>query len=113
EPFAPREFSCWVHRASTVVTTVDRRTGAKTSRKADRWDVRGKADGIQFSKRFERAGLAQVWKEQLEKGFDAGLAFDLKARKFLTDEQPSAPEPAPAPTVFAVTEAFYWANADW
>jgi integrase len=112
-PFVPREFSCWVHRATTTVTATSRRTGAETTRTADRWDVRGKADGIQFSKRFERSGLAQVWKEQLDKGFAVGLPFDLKVRKFVVQEEPDQPKAAVAPTVFALTEAFFWANADW
>ena len=66
EPSVPRDFACWVLRTSTQVTVIDRRSGSRSTRPADRWDVRGKADGVQFSKRFERAGLAQVWKEQLD-----------------------------------------------
>jgi integrase len=117
-PSVPRDFACWVHRATTTVITTDRRTGAKATREADRWDVRGKADGTQFSKRFERAGLAQVWKEQLDRGFAAGLPFDLAARRFLTPEAPAGPEADPeaksaGASVFSITEAFYRANADW
>src|SRR6266851_662327 len=111
-PFVPRDISCWIHRASTTVRTSGRRNGGVATRAVDRWDVRGKADGIQFSKRFERAGLAQVWKEQLDRGFAAGLPFDLRARRFVVEE-PDQPEGPTAPTVFALTEAFFWANADW
>ncbi len=95
-------------RTSTQVTVVDRRTGARATRPADRWDVRGKADGIQFSKRFERAGLAQVWKEQLDRGFANGLPFDLRSRRFVASDSPTDPRPALPGTVFAITEAFYW-----
>lgn len=113
EPAVPRDFACWVLRTSTKVTVVDRRTGARVARPADRWDVRGKADGVQFSKRFERAGLAQVWKEQLDRGFANGLPFDLHSRRFVTSETPAEPRPELPATVFAITEAFYWANPDW
>jgi integrase len=113
EPAVPRDFACWILRTSTQVSVVDRRTGERSTRPADRWDVRGKADGVQFSKRFERAGLAQVWKEQLDRGFANGLPFDLKSRRFVSPESPTDPRPAPPATVFAITEAFYWANPDW
>jgi len=113
KPDVPRDLSCWVLRTTTQVTVVDRRTGARSSRPADRWDVRGKADGVQFSKRFERAGLAQVWKEQLDRGFANGLPFDLRSRRFVAPEGPVAPRPALPATVFAITESFYWANPDW
>jgi integrase len=108
-----RDFACWVLRTTTQVTVVDRRTGARSNRPTDRWDVRGKADGVQFSKRFERAGLAQVWKEQLDRGFANGLPFDLRSRRFVAPEGPVAPRPALPATVFAITESFYWANPDW
>jgi hypothetical protein len=75
--------------------------------------VRGKADGVQFSKRLERAGLAQVWKEQLDRGFANGLPFDLRSRRFVTSETPAEARPELPATVFAITEAFYWANPDW
>ena len=113
DPFVPREFSCWVHKASTRVTQVDRKTGKKTSRKVDRWDVRGKANGIQFSKRFERAGLAQSWKERLDRGFADGLLFDVRNRCFVNPDQSVETDTAKVPTVFSVTEAFFRANSDW
>ncbi len=113
EPSVPRDFACWVVRTSTQVTVIDRRSGSRSTRPADRWDVRGKADGVQFSKRFERAGLAQVWKEQLDRGFSSGLAFDLKARRFVASHPSGDPVQAPPTSVFAITEAFYWANPDW
>lgn len=91
EPAVPREFSCWVLRTSTMLAVVDRRTGKRSTRSADRWDVRGMVDGIQFSKRFVRAGLAQAWKEQLDRGFASGLCFDLRSRRFVTPRAPDDP----------------------
>jgi hypothetical protein len=58
DPFVPRTFSCWVARATTTEQVRDRRTGERQSRAADRWNVEGRADGIQWVKRFQRAGLA-------------------------------------------------------
>jgi integrase len=113
EPFVPREFACWVHKASTTVANTNRRTGETITKVVDRWDVRGKANGTQFSKRFQRAGLAQVWKEALDRGFATGLPFDLKARRFVAPEQAVRQELVVVPTVFSITEAFYWANGDW
>lgn len=113
EAAVPRDFACWVLRTSTQVTVVDRRSGERSTRPADRWDVRGKADGVQFSKRFERAGLAQVWKEQLDRGFASGLPFDRKSRRFVSLEAPADQRATLPATVFAITEAFYWANPDW
>ena len=113
EAAVPREFSCWVLRTSTMVTVVDHRSGRRSTRPADRWDVRGRADGVQFAKRFVRAGLAQAWKEQLDRGFASGLPFDLKSRRFVTPHSPDDPHGRLPATVFAITEAFYWANPDW
>jgi integrase len=113
EPAVPREFSCWVLRTSTIVTVVDRRTGKRSTRPADRWDVRGRVDGVQFSKRFVRAGLAQAWKEQLDRGFASGLPFDLRSRRFVTPRASDDPHGLLPATVFAITEAYYWANPDW
>lgn len=91
-PAIPREFACWVLRTSTRVTVVNRRTGERTTRPADRWDVRGKSDSIQFSKRFDRAGLAQVWKEQLDRGF--GMTWP----SIRGAAGSSHPKPRPLPT---------------
>jgi integrase len=57
--------------------------------------------------------LAQVWKEQLDKGLASGLPFDLAVRRFVVPEPPAAAARVAAATVFAITEAFYRANPDW
>lgn len=65
EPFVPTTFSCWVTRTTTKVLAVDKRTGERRPRTADRWDVKGRANGIEYARRFARAGLAEAWKDQL------------------------------------------------
>ena len=109
EPFIPATFSCWVTKTSTQVTTRDRRTGKPVTKAADRWDVRGRANGVLWTKRFARAGLAETWRDRLNRGYAAGLRFDLSAKRFV-EATSSAPD---APTVFSITEAFYWAHPEW
>jgi integrase len=113
EPFIPRQFACWVHRTSTTVKATNRRTGATSIKEEDRWDVRGKADGIQFSKRFHRAGFAEEWQKQLDRDFASGLLFDVAARRFVPPPQPEEEAPPEIATVYSITEAFYRANGDW
>jgi len=110
EPFVPTSFSCWISKTSTQVRAGDRR-GTATHRTEPRWDVQGRADGIQYSKRFKRAGLAEAWKIELDRGHAAGLPFDLRAKRFVTSTPPAG-EPE-RPTVLSITEMFYWAHPDW
>jgi integrase len=110
EPFVPTNFSCRVTKAATTLTTVDRRTGYRRRKSADRWDVNGRADGVEYSKRFPRAGLAESWKERLERGYASGLPFDLRAKCFIV------PQPDPSrdvATVFSITEQFYRGHPEW
>lgn len=110
EPFVPTTFSCWISKASTRVRAGDR-GGTRTYRTEPRWDVRGRVDGIQYSKRFKRAGLAEAWKAELERCHAAGFPFDLRAKRFVTSTPPAGgPE---RPTVFSLTETFYWAHPGW
>ena len=113
DPFVPRTFSCWVGRATTTERVVDRRTGEHRSRPTGRWDVEGRADGIQWVKRFNRAGLAQTWKEQLERDFAAGLLFDLRAKRFVLPEPAEEPEGLQPPSVFELTERFFLSHPEW
>jgi integrase len=110
DPFVPRTFSCWITRATTTEQLRDRRTGERRSRPADRWDVEGRADGIQWAKRFRRAGLAQTWKDQLERDFAGGQLFDLRGKRFVLPEQPQGPRP---PTVFEMTDVYYRSHPEW
>jgi len=113
EPFVPVRFSCHVKRGTTDEVVVDRATGARTTRRALRWDVKGRANGYDFSKRFERAALAESWKRRLDDGFAVGLHFDLATKQFVPPaDQREAAAPA-APTVFEVTEAFYQSHPEW
>lgn len=114
EPFVPSRFSCAVYRATTEEVVVDRDSGRRTTRPAPRWDVRGRANGIEFSKRFERAGLAEAWKRRLDEGFALGLRFDVRAKLFLRPEtEAGAQESSPAPTVFELTGAYYRSHPEW
>ena len=73
-------------------------------------DVGGRADGVQWLKRFPRAGLAQTWREQLQADFAAGLPFDLEAKRFVAPQVPTGPA---MPSVFDLTEAYYRQHPDW
>lgn len=113
EPFVPTSFSCWITRTTATLKVSDRRTGERVIKREPRWEVEGRANGVQWAKRFKRAGLAEKWRDDLERGAAEGLAFDLKAKRFISFQVPDAPV-APAPvTVFDLTEAFYWSNPDW
>lgn len=109
-PWAPRTFSVWISKKKSSEWVEDRATGKRRRRAIDCWDVGGRADGVQWLKRFYRAGLAQSWKEQLERDFAAGLLFDLDAKKFVA---PTPPEGPKAPTVFELTEAYYRQHPHW
>ena len=128
EPFVPARFTCAVRRVTVEVTRVDQRTGERRSGEAVRWDVKGRADGTEYLRRFERAGLAEAWKRRLEEGFAARLPFDLVTKQFLRPAADAGqlagrpgrpvgippPVSAPAsPSVLDVTEAFYRSHPDW
>ena len=106
----PKTFSVWVTKKRTTSWTVDRQSGQRQQREVDCWDVGGRADGVQWLKRFPRAGLAQTWKEQLQADFAAGLPFDLESKRFVTPELPAGPA---MPSVFDLTEAFYRQHPEW
>jgi integrase len=110
EPWVPRTFSAWVTKKRTSNWTVDRQTGQRHRREVDCWDVGGRADGVQWLKRFPRAGLAQTWREQLQADFAAGLPFDLEAKRFVAPQVPAGPV---MPTVFDLTEAYYRQHPEW
>lgn len=110
QPATPRTFSCWVSKASTTESVKDPKTGEKKRRPVDCWDVKGRADGVLWSKRFRRAGQAQLWKERLDADFAAGLPFDLAAKQFVVPETPEGPV---APTVFQLTEMYFRSHPEW
>jgi hypothetical protein len=56
DPFVPQTFSCWITKSRSVLSAVDRSTGERSKRPVDRWDLKGRVDGIQWVKRFSRAG---------------------------------------------------------
>jgi hypothetical protein len=64
----------------------------------------GLIDPDRFEGRFLRAGLAQTWKEQLDRDFAAGLLFDLRSKRFAVSQQPEQEEGPRPPTVFELTE---------
>ena len=110
EPWIPKTFSVWVTKKKTTEWVEDRTTNTRRRRSVDCWDVGGRADGVQWLKRFPKAGFAQAWKEQLERDFTAGLPFDLLARRFVEPVRPEGPR---VPTVFELTETYYLAHPDW
>jgi hypothetical protein len=97
EPWVPRTFSVWATKKKAPTWVEGGTTGTRRRRQVDCWDVGGRTDGIQWLKRFPKTGLAQAWKEQLERDFAAGLPFDLDAWRFVA---PEAPERPWVPTVF-------------
>jgi hypothetical protein len=104
DPRRPRTFQAWVVKNQRVERVTDRATGEVRRRKVDCWDVKGKADGVQWFKRFRRAGLAETWKERTERDFARGFPFDLKSKQFL---EPVGPVGMPVPTVFELTERYF------
>ena len=110
EPWVPRTFSVWVTKKRTTDWAVDRATGERRRRAVECWDVGGRADGLQWLKRFRRAGLAQSWKEQLEADFANRLCFDITAKRFVTPEPPAGPA---LPTVYDLTEAYFRQHPEW
>jgi len=110
DPWVPRAFQVWVVKATGSERVTDRATGEVRRRKADCWDIKGKADGVQWQKRFYKAGLAQTWKERVERDFAVGLAFDLRTKQFLV---PQAPDGPTAPTVFELTELYFRQHPEW
>jgi hypothetical protein len=51
DPWVPRAFRVWVAKAIGSERATDRATGDLRRRKVDCWDVKGKADGVQWQKR--------------------------------------------------------------
>lgn len=60
EPWVPKTFSAWVKKHATYERSTDRTTGQTTRREVVCWDLEGRADGVQWLKRFRKAGLAQT-----------------------------------------------------
>ncbi len=110
DPWVPRTFSAWITKHTTNQRTTDRVTGAVVRRSVDCWDVEGRADGVQWLKRFRKAGLAQTWKARMEADFAAGLLFDARTKQFVVPEAPAGPA---VPTVFELTELFFRQHPEW
>lgn len=110
DPWVPRTFQAWVVKGVGTERVTDRTTGEVRRRKVDCWDAKGKADGVQWFKRFHKAGLAQTWKERAERDFARGLPFDLRTKQFV---EPEAPDGPVAPTVFDLTELYYRQFPEW
>ncbi|MGC9960894.1 MAG: hypothetical protein ABSE47_03200, partial [Acidimicrobiales bacterium] len=72
--------------------------------------MKGKADGVQWLKRFRKAGLAQTWKERLDRDFARGLPFHLGVKQFVAPEPPEAPALL---TVFDLTELYFRQHPEW
>ena len=110
DPWAPKTFSAWATKHRTYERATDHDTGKVVRKPVDCWDVEGRADGVQWLKRFRRAGLAQTWKGRLEADFAAGLLFDARTKQFVAPEIPEGPL---APTVFELTEMFFGQHPEW
>jgi integrase len=83
---------------------------AKTTQRGGKavkcWDVRGRVDGYDFSRRFtqpETAAGAQAWSKDLVRAFEAGQWWDPQARAFV---DPPSTEEKPATVVDWVLR--YW-----
>jgi hypothetical protein len=110
DPWVPKTFSTWIVKASTTERVTDRSTGEVRRRRADCWDVKGKVDGVQWLKRFRKAGLAQTWKIRLDSEFAKGLPFDLRVKQFVAPDAPVTPW---LPTVFDLTELYFRQHPEW
>jgi integrase len=110
DPWRPKSFQAWIVKTHTVERVTNRSTLEVRRRKVDCWDVKGKADGIQWLKRFRRARLAETWKERAEQDFARGFPFDLRSKQFLEPERPVG---LPIPTVFELTESYFRQHPEW
>jgi len=110
DPWVPRTFQAWVVKQSRVERVTDRSTGEVWRRNVDCWDVKGKSDGVQWFKRFHKAGLAENWRERAERDFTRGLPFDLKTKQFVELQAPAGPM---APSVFTLTELYFRQHPEW
>ena len=102
DPWVPRTFSAWTVKGSTA----QRGNG----RSVDCWDVKGKADGVVWAKRFRKAGVAQSWRDRLERDFPLGLPLDLRTKQFVAPQVEGAPG---VPSVFELTERYYRSHPEW
>ena len=110
DPWVPRTFQAWVVKQTRVQRVTDRASGEVRRRNVDCWDVKGKSDGVQWFKRFHKAGLAETWRERAERDFARGLPFDLKTKQFVEPQAPTGPVP---PSVFALTELYFHQHPEW
>jgi len=110
DPWVPRTFQAWVVKQTRVQRVTDRAGGDVRRRNVDCWDVKGKSDGVQWFKRFHKAGLAETWRERAERDFARGLPFDLKTKQFVEPQAPAGPV---APSVFALTELYFNQHPEW
>jgi integrase len=110
DPWVPRTFQAWVVKQTRVQRATDRASGDVRRRNVDCWDVKGKSDGVQWFKRFHKAGLAETWRERVERDFTRGLRFDLKTKQFVEAE---VPEGSVAPSVFTLTELYFRQHPEW
>ena len=110
DPWVPRTFQAWVVKQTRVQRVTDRASGEVRRRNVDCWDVKGKCDGVQWFKRFHKAGLAETWRERAERDFTRGLPFDLKTKQFVEPQAPTGPV---APSVFALTELYFHQHPEW
>jgi hypothetical protein len=60
EPVVPSRFSSWVTKKSTIERVRDWHAGQTRRRVVDCWDVQSRANGVLWTKRFRRAGLART-----------------------------------------------------
>jgi integrase len=95
--FRPEKFSVWTER---------REYAAKSGKLEKRWDVRVRANGHEWSKRFPSAARASAWAERLDRGYGEGLLFDPVAKEF-------RPEAPPSFTLVQAVDELLQANPAW
>lgn len=113
KPFVPATFTCSIKKRMIDLKVTDATTGGGRVKTEPRWEVKGRANGIEYRKRFSRSGLAESWKRRLEEGYAEGLVFDLRTKQFLEPAADPAPAEPTSATVFSLTEAFYRSHPEW
>jgi integrase len=83
-PWVPTRFVVYPPKRKTVTRKVAGKDGVKVDKEVPAWDLRGAADGWPFFKRFDAAGTANARRKALVEGYEAHLAFDPKAVRFVT-----------------------------
>ncbi len=99
-PFRPTLFTV---REVRRRTTRSRAAADRPAAERPCWDLHWRIDGLACSRRFERAGDAAAYRQDLLLGYASGLRYSHLARRFVPPDVPTE-----APISVAAWACFYW-----